>query len=141
MKYGNLPNGTILPVWWAAAICLFRYAGDADRPHELIDSFIPGTIPAGICIGVRDRVTEGEVQICRVNGIAADVLLTTVGALGPDHDFALYLAWIRRVGDIGIRGVVSAIHILHGLDFVGVGDWCGFFCGGGGSCLGGHVLG
>ena len=95
-----------------AAICLFRYAGDADRPHELIDSFIPGTIPAGIRIGVRDRVAEGEVQICRINGIAADVLLTTVGALGPDHDLALYLAWIRGIGNIGIRGVVPAIHIF-----------------------------
>ena len=99
-------------------------SGDADGPHELIDVLIPIAIIAGVCIGMQDRIAGGKVQCCRVDDIGTDVLLSAVGALCPDYDLTLYTAGVRRVGDVGVRGIVDALCVLHGLGFVSIGDGC-----------------
>lgn len=107
--------------------CLFGGAGDADGPHELVDILVPVAIITGVRIVVQDGVAGGEVQRCWIDDVRADVVLSAVGALGPDNDFSLNSAWVGRVGDVGIRGVVPALHILHRFGFVSVGDR--LFCG------------
>ena len=105
---------------------LFGDSGDADGPHELIDVLVPIAIIAGVCIGMQDHAAGGEVQRCRVDDVGTDVLLAAAGALGPHYNLTLYTAGVGRVGDMSVRGVVPALHILHGLGFVSVGDR--FFC-------------
>ena len=67
-------------------------SGDADGPHELIDVLVPIAIIAGVCIGMQDRVAGGKVQRRRVEDVGTDVLLATIGALGPHYNLTLYTA-------------------------------------------------